>query len=73
MTSQEVAVREKLKRIGYAKGNRVRIYGQEFNLVSDPVPMQGNVIFVDGVEVRSGETMRIRIPLPIVRMVDRAA
>jgi hypothetical protein len=73
MTSHEVAVREKLKRIGYAKGNRVRIYGQEFNLVSDPVPMQGNVIFVDGVEVRSGETMRIRIPLPIVRMVDRAA
>lgn len=73
MTSHEVAVREKLKRIGYPKGNRVRIYGQEFNLVSDPVPMQGNVTFVDGVEVRSGETMRIRIPLPIVRMVDRAA
>ena len=69
MTSQEVVVREKLKRIGYSKGNRVRIYGQEFDLISDPVPMQENVIFVDGVELRSGETRRIRIPLPIVRMV----
>lgn len=44
MTSHEMAVREKLKRIGYAKGNRVRIYGQEFNLVSDPVPMQMRTI-----------------------------
>ncbi len=76
MASQEVAVCEKLKRMGYSKGNRVRIYGQEFDLVSDPVTIQEQLIFVDGIESRSGETRRIRIPLPIVRMVcsqNRAA
>jgi hypothetical protein len=69
MTSLEVVACEKLKKIGYSKGKRIRIYGQEFDLISDPVTVHEQVMFVDGIERRSGETRRIRIPLPIVRMM----
>lgn len=76
MTRKQVVACEKLKKIGYSKGKRIRIYGQEFDLISDPVTQHEETIFVEGIERRSGETRQIRIPLPIVRMVaqvDRAA
>jgi len=69
MTSEQVVACEKLKKIGYSKGKRIRIYGQEFDLTSDPVTQVEQIIFVEGIERRSGEARRIRIPLPIVRMV----
>lgn len=71
MTSQQVAVCERLKRLGYSRGNRVRIYGEEFDLISDPISVQDQLVFVDGVEHKSGGHRRIRIPLPILRMVSR--
>jgi len=71
MTGEQGVVCEKLKRIGYSNGQRIRIYGEEFDLISDPVTVHEQMIFVEGVERRSGETRRIRIPLPILRMVHR--
>ncbi len=69
MTEPLVALSERLKRLGYAKGMCVRIYGQEFDLISDPLSLHDNLVVVDGVERRSGETRRIRLPLPILRMI----
>jgi hypothetical protein len=69
MTSQQLAVCARLKRLGYSQGSRVRIYGQEFDLISDPITLQDQLVFVDGVERKSGDVMRVRIPLPIVRMI----
>jgi hypothetical protein len=73
MTRDQVVVCEKLKKIGYSKGKRIRIYGQEFDLISDPVTQHEQMIFVEGVERRSDEARRIRIPLPIVRMVHHVS
>jgi hypothetical protein len=69
MTSRQLVVCERLKKLGYSEGNCIRIYGQEFDLISDPIPLQDELIFVDGVDRKSGETHRVRIPLPIVRMI----
>ncbi len=71
MTKQQTAICERLKRLGYSQGNRVRIYGQEFELISDPITVQDQLVFVDGVERKSGDVRRIRIPLPIVRMIHQ--
>lgn len=71
MTQQQTAISERLKRLGYSQGNRVRIYGQEFELISDPITVQDQLVFVDGVERKSGDVRRIRIPLPIVRMIHQ--
>jgi len=70
MTKQQTKICERLKRLGYSQGNRVRVYGEEFELISDPITIQEQLGF-DGVEQKSGDVRRIRIPLPIVRMIHQ--
>ena len=59
---------ETLKRLGYAHDNQVRLYGQVFDLVSDPVSVSENFVFVDALERKSGQFRRVRIPRTIIRM-----
>jgi hypothetical protein len=59
---------ETIKRLGYAQNNQVRLYGEVFDLVSDPVSVGDNFVFVDAVERKSGQVRRVRIPLTIMQM-----
>ena len=58
---------ETIKRLGYAQNNQVRLYGEVFDLVSDPVSVGDNFVFVDGLD-RKGQVRRVRIPPTIVQM-----
>ena len=69
--SQPRTLCETIKRLGYSKNNQVRLYGEVFDLVSDPVSIGDNLVFVDAVERKSGDARRIRIPLTIVRMAQQ--
>ena len=71
MTSLPDALSDRLKRLGYSEGQRIRLYGEEFDLVSNPIKVHDDLLFVDGVERKSGKVRRIRIPLPIVQMIRR--
>jgi len=62
---------EKIKRLGYAQNNQVRLYGEVFDLVSDPVSVGENFVFVDGLERKSGHLRRVRIPSTIVEMARK--
>ena len=46
----------------------MRLYGEQFELVSDPLVVADQVVFVDAIEKRSGQFRRIRIPLTIVNI-----
>ena len=59
---------ERIKRLGYAQNNQVRLYGEVFDLVSDPVSVGENLVFVDALERKSGQLRRVRIPPTIVQM-----
>src|SRR5947207_2609068 len=59
---------ETIKRLGYAQNNQVRLYGEVFDLVSDPVSVGENFVFVDALEQKSGQVMRVRIPPTIVQI-----
>lgn len=66
---------ETLKRLGYAQNNQVQLYGEMFQLVSDPINVSENLVFVDALHGRSGKVMRVRIPrrlLQIARIKARA-
>lgn len=70
------SVCESLKRLGYAHDNQVRLYGEVFDLLSDPVEISENLVFVDALERKSGQFRRVRIPrtiIQIARMKGRAA
>lgn len=67
---------ETLKRLGYARDNQVRLYGQVFDLVSDPIKVSESLVFVDALEQKSGQFKRVRVPRTIIqmaRMKGRAA
>jgi len=57
---------EMVRRLGYTRKNRVRLYGEVFDLLSDPVSVGENAVFVDALQVESGYVTRIRIPESIV-------
>jgi hypothetical protein len=50
---------EKLKRLGYARNNQVTLYGEVFDLVSDPITVGDNFVFVDAIERKSGHVRRV--------------
>jgi len=61
---------EKLKALGYADRNRIRIYGEEFDLLSNPISDEHGVS-IEAKSRKSGDARRLRIPLSIVHMIRK--
>jgi hypothetical protein len=72
MEAATVTLCDRLKRLGYAPHIQVKLYGAIFELISDPIVFSENLVFVDGIEKKSGERRRIRIPLLILRMAQES-
>jgi hypothetical protein len=72
MTEQQINLSARLKRLGFTKGNQMKLYGEVFEVVSEPILMADNVVLVDATEKKSGLSRRVRIPLPIVNMASAA-
>ena len=72
MTEKQVSLATRLIRLGFTKGNQMKLYGEVFEFVSEPIVMADNVVLVDATEKRSGQSRRVRIPLPIVHMANGA-
>ena len=67
---QQLAICEKLRKLGYARARHMRLYGEEFYLISDPIP-DGDGFAVKGIARRSGKSRYIRIPLSTVHTLKR--
>jgi hypothetical protein len=68
MTATQIDLCERLKQLGFSRERQIRLYGSQFELVGDPLVVSDDVVFVDAVERKSGESCRVRIPLNIVKM-----
>jgi hypothetical protein len=66
MRTKDTSLSANLKRLGFAQDNQMSLYGQEFELLSDPIVIGDDLVFVDAVEKKSGRLHRVRIPLTIV-------
>ena len=62
---KQLFICHKLKELGYAKARHIRLYGEDFHLISDPIP-DGDGFAVEGIARRSGKSRVLRIPLSIV-------
>jgi hypothetical protein len=71
MTEKQIILFTSLKRLGFTTGNQIKLYGEVFELVSEPIVMADNMVLVDATEKKSGQSRRVRIPLPIVHMASR--
>jgi len=56
--------------MGYAQSKRIRIYGQEFEAVSNPFP-HGDGIAIRAFSKRETQARTLQLPLPVVQMVTR--
>ena len=65
-SSADKATCMKLISLGYARSNRVRLYGQELQLVSDPFSKEGAIV----VEVKGTDEVSrtMRLPLSVVQV-----
>jgi len=63
-------VTERLKALGYAHANRIRMYGEEFDLISNPIP-DDNGFVIEAISRKSGLARRLRIPLSILQMITK--
>jgi hypothetical protein len=70
MTKQQVSLCTRLKGFGFTQGNQMKLYGEEFELVSEPIVMGDDLVLVDAIEKKSGRLRRVRIPLTIVNMAN---
>ncbi len=70
MTEKQISLSARLKRLGFTKGNQMKLYGDVFEFVSEPIVMADNVVLLDATERKSGQSRRVRIPLPIVNMAS---
>ena len=60
----------RLQEMGYARSKRIRIYGQEFEVISNPFP-QGSGIAVRAQSKQEKQERVLMLPLPILQLVTR--
>lgn len=63
---EHVDLCEALKRLGFSREMEVVLYGYKLELISDPIVIGPNLVFVDAIESKSGLLKRVRIPLIIL-------
>jgi len=73
MTATQINLCERLKQLGFSRESQIRLYGSQFELVGDPLVISDDVVFVDAVERKTGESCRLRSPLNIVKMATEQA
>ncbi|MGA9041411.1 MAG: hypothetical protein WB421_12815 [Terriglobales bacterium] len=61
---------KRLQRLGFAPRLRVKLYGEEFDLIAEPV-FDGSGYGIDGISSKSGSLRHLGIPLSVVRTLER--
>jgi hypothetical protein len=61
---------ERLKTLGYAHRNRIRMYGEEFDLTSNPT-LDEKGAAIEAISRKSGVARSLRIPLSILQMITK--
>ncbi len=56
---------EKLKKLGYSRSSYIRLYGENFQLVSDPFPHEAGFA-VEVTTAKSTARRVLKLPLPVL-------
>ena len=69
--SKDRDICRKLITLGYARSNRVRLYGQDLELVSDPFPHREGGIAIEVAETRESASRTVKLPLSVVQVARK--
>jgi len=59
---------EGVRRHGYAKKKKIKLYGRRLELVSDPVNPEDDDVFVDAREEGTDHVRQVQVPKNVVQM-----
>lgn len=59
---------ELVQRYGFAKQKKLKLYGKEFELVSDPTIRQEDDVVVEARETGTEEVRQVQVPRNVVEM-----
>jgi hypothetical protein len=59
----------KLISLGYGRSKKVRLYGEEMQLISDPFPAEDGIA-VEAVGSSQTETRRVKLPLSVLQVAS---
>lgn len=62
---------KKLISLGFSRSSRVRLYGQEVKLVSDPFPQDDGGFAVEVVGKMESVSRTMKLPLPVLHVARR--
>ena len=67
---KEPFVCSRLRHMGFAHGLKVKLYGDEFDLESNPHPQESQYV-IEAISHRSGDLRRISLPMSITGLIER--
>jgi hypothetical protein len=70
MTGHNSGLCERLKKLGFTQQSNVKLYGEEFLVLSDPIVTTEDLVFIEVMEKKSLQQRRVRIPLSIVNIAN---
>ena len=70
MTDKQVNLRQGLQRLGFTTGVQMRLYGEVFDFVGEPIFLTDYLVVIKAQEKKTGEIRRVGIPLPVVYMAS---
>ena len=59
---------EAVRRYGYGKKKKIKLYGKQLELVSDPVNRQDDNVFVDAREEGTDHVRQVQVPRNVVQI-----
>ena len=68
MTQKQGKLCARLRQLGFKLGEPMKLYGEQYELLGDPIVSGDNSVFVAAVNKKSGRLRSLRIPLLVVKM-----
>jgi hypothetical protein len=59
----------RIRQFGYAASQRIRIYGEDFDVLSDPFPIEGGIA-IQVCSKRTSQTRVLQLPSTIIQRVS---
>jgi len=68
MTRKQSKLRARLRQLGFKLGEPMKLYGERYALLGDPIVSGDNSVFVTAIDKKSGQLRSLRIPLLVMMM-----
>jgi Fe2+ transport system protein FeoA len=68
MTEEQSTLCARLRQLGFKLGEPVKLYGERYQLLGDPIVSEDNSVFVAAVDKKSGQLRTLHIPMLVVKM-----